>query len=231
MMETHRRAHITPQVVLGLLVIVIGVLFTLDNLHVIDAEDYLQYWPAILVAIGGLKLWQARDGHGVFGGLFLTIVGIWLLLDRLVVFRVALWDVWPLFFVFLGGYLVWRGIGGYRRTSAPDSRNELSAVAIMSGVVRSSNASAFERADLTAIMGGCEIDLRHATIAGDEAVVDVFALWGGIEIRVPEDWTIDVRVTPLMGGVEDKTRPGPPATGKRLVLRGLVIMAGIVVKP
>ena len=230
-MDTRRtRPRITPQVLIGLLVITLGVLFTLDNLHVIDAGDYLQYWPAALVAIGLLKLWHAREGHGIFGGLFLTIVGVWLLLDRVVAFRVNLWDIWPLFFVLLGGYLVWKGLGGGRRSSAIDSNNELSALAIMSGVVRGNNSSAFERADLTAIMGGCEIDLRQASIAGVEAVVDVFALWGGIEIRVPEDWTIIVRVTPLMGGVEDKTRPVPSSAGKRLVLRGVVIMGGIVVK-
>ena len=38
------------------MVIAVGVLFTLDNLEIIDARDYLQYWPAGLVAIGLLKL-------------------------------------------------------------------------------------------------------------------------------------------------------------------------------
>ena len=49
--------------------------------------------------------------------------------------------------------------------------------------------AAFRGADLIAVMGGCEIDLRQAAING-EAVIDVFCMWGGIEIRVPEDWTV-----------------------------------------
>ena len=80
---------------------------------------------------------------------------------------------------------------------------------------------------------GCEIDLRQASIApGTEAVIDVFAFWGGIEIKVPEDWTVVTRAVPLMGGVEDKTHvPQPlPAVEKRLVISGIVVMGGVVVK-
>ena len=126
--------------------------------------------------------------------------------------------------------MVWKGAWRTSAARAATTGNErVSALAIMGGVVRGNNSQAFEGGDLTAIMGGCEIDLRQASIRRDEAVIDVFAFWGGIDIKVPEDWTVMTRVTPLMGGVEDKTRAAtqPPA-GKRLVLRGIVIMGGIV---
>jgi hypothetical protein len=75
--------------------------------------------------------------------------------------------------------------------------------------------------------------LRQASIApGTEAVIDVFAFWGGIEIKVPEDWIVINRVMPLMGGVDDKTRtPNPtPPVEKRLVISGIVVMGGVGLK-
>jgi hypothetical protein len=228
-----QRPPVTGQVLVGFLIIVVGVLFTLDNLGVIDARDYFRYWPAGLVLVGLLKLWHAsRDGHGWFGGLFLVVLGVWMLAARIVYFTIELRELIPLLLVFLGGYMVWRGFGGTRRGGgAADGQAQFSAIAIMGGVSRRSNSPAFLGADLTAIMGGCEIDLRQASIAqGTEAIIDVFAFWGGIEIQVPEDWTVVTRVMPLMGGVDDKTRVLPGAYDKRLVVRGIAVMGGAVIK-
>jgi predicted membrane protein len=227
---TQPRPRFTPQALFGVMVIAIGVLFTLDNLNVIDASDYLQYWPAGLVAIGLMKLWQTRRGQGIAGGLFLVALGTWMLLERIVAIQIRLHDVWPLFFVFLGGYMVWKGFGGSKRPRTADSSSHISALAILAGVVRGSHSKTFEGGDLTAVMGGCEIDLREASIApGTEAVIEVFAMWGGIEIRVPEDWTVESRVTPILGGLDDKTRPIAGAS-KRLVVRGVAVMGGVGVK-
>jgi predicted membrane protein len=227
-----QRPRVTAQVLFGLMVIVVGVLFTLDNLNVIDADQYLQYWPAALVVIGLLKLYHAgRDGHGWFGGVFFVVLGAWMLAERVVYIRIDARQAWPTVLVFLGSYLVWRGFGGSARRRPVDAHSRFSALAIMGGVARRSNSPTFEGADLTAIMGGCEIDLRQASIApGTEAVIDVFAFWGGIEIKVPEDWTVNTRAFPIMGGVEDKTRTPPGGTDKRLVIRGIVVMGGVEVK-
>ena len=225
------RPRFTPQALLGLFVILAGVLFTLDNLGVVDAEDYLRFWPSALVAVGLLKLWHAREGQGWIGGFLLVLLGGWMLLEGVVAIRISLHDLWPLFFVFFGGYMVWRGLGGVRRGPAAQSNSRFSALAILSGVGRRSNTQAFEGADLTAIMGGCEIDLRHASIApGTEAVIDVFALWGGIDIKVPEDWVVINKAVPLMGGIEDNTHSPVSPVPKTLIVRGLVVMGGVSIK-
>jgi predicted membrane protein len=221
----------TPQLFVGIIVILVGALMTLDNLHVLDAGRYLRFWPAGLIALGLVKVWNSRDGMGgAFGGFIFVVVGTWLLLEQTALVRVSFWDMWPALLVFFGLFLVWQGLSGpRRRPAAGDSNALISATAVLGGVARGNNSTAFRGGELTAMMGGCELDLRHASIDG-EAVIDVFALWGGIEIRVPPDWTVVSRITPILGGVDDKTRPPQGASRHCLVLRGFVVMAGVEIK-
>ena len=71
-----------------------------------------------------------------------------------------------------------------------------------------------------------DLDLRQAQTSPEGAVIDAFAMWGGIEIKVPEGWRVVSEVVPLLGGYEDNTRPpaDPEAVKGRLVVRGVVIM-------
>ena len=230
-MTVGRAFRLTPQLIFGVFVIAIGVLFTLDNLGIAHAESYLRFWPVVLIAIGLVKMWQSREtASGGFAGLLFTLVGTWLLLEETAVVRVSFWELWPLLLVFFGAYLVWQGMAGSpRRAPTGDSNALVSAIAVLGGVARGNNSRHFKGGDLTAFMGGCELDLRHAAIDG-EAVIEVMAMWGGIEIRVPEDWTVISRVVPVMAGFEDKTRPPQGATNHRLIIRGVIIMAGVEVK-
>lgn len=225
-----RRRSIAPQLVMGLLIIVLGVLFTAENLGFIEADAYLQYWPVALIAVGLMKLWSGGR-RATFPGLMFFFIGLWLLLQTMAIVTVSLWSLWPVLLIVAGGSMVWRGI---HRPSCDgvadiDGHSTISAVAVLGGVNRGNNSRTFRGGDLTAVMGGCQIDLRNAAIEG-EAVFDVFAMWGGIEIRVPEGWSVSGRVTTILGGYEDKTRPPRDAATERLVLRGMVIMGGIEIK-
>jgi Domain of unknown function (DUF5668) len=227
---TDHGGPLTPQLVIGVLVATAGVLLTLDNLNVIQAERYLRFWPAGLIALGLVKLTQSRSRQpGALGGVVLVATGSWLLLEQTAVVEISVRQLWPALLVLFGGFLVWRGLSGPPALAAGDSNATVSATAVLGSVVRGNNSPGFRGGELTAVMGGCEIDLRHAAIHG-EAVIDVFAMWVGIEIRVPDDWTVVSRVTPVLGGVDDQTRPPQTASRHRLVLRGLVMMAGVEIK-
>ena len=54
-----RGPRITPQLIVGLFLVMLGLAFTLDNMGYVNAGAFWQYWPLVLVAIGVVKWTQA----------------------------------------------------------------------------------------------------------------------------------------------------------------------------
>jgi hypothetical protein len=71
--------------------------------------------------------------------------------------------------------------------------------------------------------------MREAIPVAGQAVIDVFAVMGGLEIRVPNSWVIEVRATPVLGAIRD-TRPPASSAGPRLIVRGMVFLGGVEFK-
>jgi hypothetical protein len=83
--------------------------------------------------------------------------------------------------------------------------------------------------EVSAVMGGCDIDLRDAVPSTDPLVIQVFAMWGGIDLRVPPGWLIENEAWPILGGIVDSTTP-PAVPTHRVILRGNAFMGGVEVK-
>jgi hypothetical protein len=226
-----------PRIILGLFMLVAGVLFILDHQGVLEFSHYARYWPVFIIALGLAKLMQPS---GRVFGVLAVFFGTWALLDKLgvVVFD---WDyVWPLFLVVLGGSMilrgarggaVWRGPGGAGPGSpGGDPGSRLSAFALLGAATRKATSQEFRGGEATAVVGGCDLDLRGATLAKEGAVIDTFAMWGGIDIKVPEDWTVTLQGFPLLGGFADSRRNVQANPAKHLVVKGLAIMGGVEVK-
>ncbi len=103
--------------------------------------------------------------------------------------------------------------------------------AIFGGVDRHVSETDFHSAQCTAVFGGCKIDLRDAQIEGSEAVLDTYAVFGGVEVRVPEDWEVVNHNLAIFGGVNDhRRRPTKGPYTKTLILNGATIFGGLTVK-
>jgi hypothetical protein len=223
------RVRLTSQLLAGLLIAALGMLFTLDNLHIIRARDVLRYWPALLIAIGVSQLVQARSTGRLIGGSIWIVFGGLLLGERLHLISSGL-RFWPLLLVAIGVWIVVRSVTAAGPSSTADSSARLSALAVLGGVDRRVTSDGFQGADITAFMGGGKLDLRDAKVAGAEAVIDILAVMGGFEIITPETWHVIVDVVPLLGGYEDKTRHPADPSAPRLRLRGFVMMGGLEVR-
>jgi predicted membrane protein len=214
---------------MGLVLLVIGLAFLLDNLGYMRAHEILQYWPIILIGFGVLKVFESGPTGSRMFGVVLAIVGLLILLDNLDIVYFHIWGLWPLILVLMGASMVWR-VFAKNESSSASGDSFLQSSAFMGGGKRSSMSREFRGAQLSAVMGGIQLDLRDAQIQGTEAVIDVFTCCGGVEIRVPQEWLVVTQITPVLGGVDDKTRHPSEMTSKRLILKGMVIMGGAEVK-
>ena len=223
------------RVVLGLFIVAVGVFALLDNLHLFDSHLVQPFWPLVFVALGTLKLAGARrTGHYLVGS-GLVALGAGMTLQNLGLYHFELRQLWPLALILMGLNILTRGFGSRRRLTCDGTFAEREArlehgsrvdtSATLSGIVLKNDSPDFTGGDISAVMGGVELDLRQANIAGD-AVLRLSVIMGGVEIRVPPDWSVVVRGSPILGGIEDKTVP-PMTPGKRLIIEGSVIMGGV----
>jgi hypothetical protein len=227
---------IPVRLVVGLLVLALGAIALGNNLGWLEGREVFRaFLPAALVVIGvALLLQPAGAGPSRWWSLVWILAGVWIHAHRRGWIELEFWDVvLPGALLVLGTTLVWRVVAGdrlgrRRRADAPGA--SLSSYAVMAGNEVRAVTSGFRGADLVAFMGGIVLDLTQAKLEEGEAIVDAFAMWGGVEIRVPRDWSVESRVVPFMAAYEDKTQPSTAPPVGRLVVRGAVIMGGIEVR-
>lgn len=225
----------TSQVVLGVMVIALGLLFLLDNLDILDMHRAISFWPMVFIVLGTVKLCDTGSQGGRVVGALMIGVGVLLTLDRMDIIDFSWRAVWPLVLIGVGCMLLYKALYGRRRMLAGGDLKDdiqrdgvIDATAILGGYERRVTTPNFRGGEITAVMGGCDLDMRSSSIQG-EAVVNVFAFWGGVTIKCPPDWTVVLQGTAIMGGFEEKTA-APPDNSKRLIVRGYAIMGGVEVR-
>ena len=161
--------------------------------------------------------------HGLIPVLIMA-VGTVLLLSRLTGADINLWALfWPSILIIIGASMIFR-----TPPAAASTEDSLNITTIFSGTSKQLASKAFTGGAITTLFGGSDLNFSQAKLAKD-ARLDVMVAFGGVEIKVPENYRIINKTTAILGGVEDKTS-APADTDQVLTITGTILFGGLEIK-
>lgn len=223
----NKNTYLNPRVVIGIIFILLGSLFLLDNYDIIffEVPDFLFDWQMIFIIIGTILILTARNKTA--GVIFLAI-GLFNYYPEL----------WPVIIILIGLAIMHRrnikrkfftktlGLEINHTTSSEDDFEDIS---IFGGGTRNYHSENFRGGRVISIFGGSEIRLTESKLAEGENFLEITALFGGNTILVPRDWNVEIDVMPIFGGFSDKRLKDPNLvydSSRKLLIRGIVIFGG-----
>lgn len=243
--QENQRRNYDSRSVVGLILVVLGSLFLLDSMNVIDFNvgRIIFSFPAILIIVGIVLI--LNTGRRLLGSILL-VLGIFFMIPR--IFPWVYFDhhlIFPILLIAFGVYIILRKRthrtteGEYKHNPDADSAHftdyhqvnadRVDDVAIFGGGHKVIVTDNFRGGNITSIFGGSEIDLRDCKLADGTNVIDIVAVFGGSNIIVPSDWKISIDVLPIFGGFSNKVRRDPNSvidTEKTLLIKGFVLFGG-----
>ncbi len=198
-----------------LILIFVGSVFLLNDL--IPGFSMQKYtWPVVIIAVGLFMLIRPRH------------------------YGPAKWDEWNN--KWKRKEEEWRAKGkswghkyanptGEQSAGQFSSEDYFDSTSIFGGTKKVILSKNFKFADITCVMGGCDVDFSQADIQG-EVIIDMTVIFGGVKLTVPPNWTIRNNLTPLFGNTEDKRTITATNydTSKVLILTGGVVFGGIEIR-
>lgn len=105
------------------------------------------------------------------------------------------------------------------------------AVAIFSGATRKGRWRVGRKTNAFACFGGVEIDLTEAIFDQQHIVINATAIFGGIDIRVPENVTLRGKGSGIFGGFDVRAYDSPDPGAPVVLVQGVALFGGVEAKP
>lgn len=207
-------------IVWGIAIIALGVIFGGNALGWFKLDIFFDGWWTLFIIIPSIiSLVTEKEKLSSLG--FLA-AGVILLLAAQNVFsyEVAWKAILAVFLIMIGLGIIIKSTTHNKNDEEVEKKLEElkdgkvmdSQVAIFSGSERIYNNEEFGGSNLVAVFGGVDLDLTRAEFTKDTAI-RAFSLFGGIDIRVPENVQVKIKSGFIFGGVSDD-RKGDVGKGK-----------------
>ena len=216
----------------GIVLIAAGVIWALNEFNITNINVFFDGWWTLFIIIPcAIGLFNDSDKTGNIIGI---VIGVLLLLGaRNIISFEILWKLLlPIIIVVIGLKLIISGVCGNKANEIMTSikkkgNTPKNGFALFSGQDLKFENEVFEGAELTAVFGGIECDLRGAVIEQDCAI-SVCAVFGGIDIIVPDNVNVKISATSIFGGASNKksNRKDLPT----VYVNGLCMFGGVEIK-
>jgi predicted membrane protein len=223
-----------------IIVVVVGFALLLDSMGIVNALDLWRFWPLGIVVVGIGRLLECRQpATRVWGGI-ITLIGLLLFITssiHLFAFDFAmLW--WAMSISAFGVSMLLRSIKRNRTRAGVEGDRSVGTPTInlwriFGGGRWRFNTSDFRGGKFFALFGGLQVDLRGSRIERDNVSISINALFGGVELIVPENWIVTVNGVSVLGAFIDRTllpRPIEDAKVYHLVVTGTAMFAGVNIR-
>ena len=219
-------------VILGIILIAIGAVFALNALNITDIDIFFDgWWTLFIIVPCTIGLFTEREKTGNIIGI---VIGVFLLLccQDILSFSMFWKLLVPAIIVIVGLKMVIAGLLGNKANEImkklrSEGKNPKADCAVFSGCEVNYDGEVFEGAELTAVFGGLDCDLRNAIIEKDCAI-QVSAIFGGIDIFVPAGINVKVNSNNIFGGVSNKTTVHQNAP--TIYVSGTCMFGGVEIK-
>jgi len=210
-------------IVIGALLVAAGVIYILNAFGIADINISFDGWWSLFIIIPCLEgVLTDRDKTGSILGL---IVGIMLLLAaRNVIDYTLIWQlVIPLILIAIGIKMI-------RKATHTGEKNAEGTNAIFSSGTIDYTGKELRLAKITAVFGGTTCNLLNAKIHNDSQV-ELFCMFGGADILVPENVNIKINTFCLFGGIADKRKiKNDTESSTTLHINGFCLFGGADIK-
>lgn len=223
----------SSQILWGIVLVLVGIIWGLNSLGVTDIDIFFDgWWTLFIIVPSAMSFFDPRK-DGKISSLLCMIVGVLLLLACLDVFDFNLvWAMfWPIVVIGIGLSLIF---GKKIKEESEDVKTfeedeeDVEHVTVTFGEQSINKANdKVKKMALDAIFGSLKIDLREADF-NKETLIKASAIFGGIELIVPEGVTVKLKSTSIIGGVDNRRKN---SDGKKVVyLEAFALFGGIEIK-
>lgn len=200
-------------IIWGIAIVALGIIFGGNALGLFNINVFFDgWWTLFIIVPSVISLITEKEK---LSSLAFLAIGVILLLAAQDVFSFEIaWKViLAAIFIVLGiGIIVKSLFHGNNDKEVEKKVDELkdekimdSQMAVFSGTDRVYNNEAFTGANLVAVFGGVDLDLRNAKFTKD-TVIKAFCMFGGIDIKVPENVQVKIKSGFIFGGVTDERK-------------------------